>query len=421
MVRIVFIVLGVLSAGELTIAVEFARRLNPGKYRILFLVPGKFDYVLENHRLDYLALDPGAGAGKNREKIFRMLKAVRPDLVVISDSFTMENSSHWSGLKFADLKESGVPVVGVDEYEYASTGYRVDYYGLHSEKLPPLVDACDFQVRNCPLNSPKKTAGKVKCYSFLGKRMKLGGEQLRRARERLGIAPNEKMIFYATSKWETINMHKILALTSFLKWRPTIVERYLEHVRGKIVLVHVGPKPMGSDLRRARCINLENVAPAEFESYLLSSDLFITFNIVSVTLSKAVFGEVPCLVFQNEKVIDFRKLQHKLSRKPGWYQDMAREVKVAYAFKASTFGWHRFLEPVLKDNDYLETFERVPFFKMDAAVSGLEELLFNPRARARLREKQAGYIESILKLPAPHQVVEEILDEVKHVNVKGNE
>ncbi len=415
MVKIAFITLGTESAGEMTIALEFAVRLPADLFDIIFLVPRKFAFFFRDkrQRFNHYSLNPKKGKEKNREEILNFFKTQKPHMAVVSDPYTMEYAFSWSGFRFSHLKELGIPVVGVDEFEYPSTDYRIDYYGGLVKQLPPFIEQCDVILRNCPLNVPRVTSQKIKNYSFIGGNKKLSRKIRKTVRENLGIAEEEKMIFFATSIWEHMILNKIAPLATFLKWRPIIFENYLNLVKGKVTLVHVGPDPFGVNTNRFKCLNLKNVAPLDYEKYLLSSDLFITFNIVSVTLSKAVFGEVPSIVLQNDKVINFKKLQDRLTQMPGWYQDMANEVKKVFPFRTSSFGWHEFLKPVLRDNDYLNTFLRVPFFKMDEVVSSIGMLLFDSAAAASLKEKQQLYVENMLRLPTPGKVIEEIINENK--------
>jgi hypothetical protein len=414
MIKIVFITLGTESAGEMTIALEFARRLPTDRFEITFLAPGKFVFFFQDKRFNHYSLDPKKGKVKNREEILNFFKTQKPRLVIVSDPYTMEYAFSWSGFRFKHLKELGIPVVGIDEFEYPSTDYRIDYFGGLVKQLPPFIEECDVILRNCPLNMPRMTSKKIKNYSFLGEKKKLSRKTKKTAREKLGIGEKEKMIFFATSQWENMCMNKITPLFAFLKWRPIIFENYLNRLKGKVTLVHVGPNPFGvnkTNTSRFKCINLKNVAPLDFEKYLLASDLFITFNIVSVTLSKAVFGEVPSLVLQNDKLINFRKLEKRLAQMPDWYQKMAGEVKKAFPFKTSSFGWNNFLKPVLKDNDYLHTFQRVSFFKMNEVVNSIETLLFDNNAITTIKEKQRLYVENMLRLPTPGKVIEEIINE----------
>lgn len=415
MIKILFITLGTESAGEMTIALEFAVRLPADRFEITFLVPGKFAFFFQDkrQRFNHYSLNPKKGKEKNREEILNFFKTQKPRLVIVSDPYTMEYAFSWSGFRFKHLKELGIPVVGIDEFEYPSTDYRIDYYGGLVKKLPPFIEACDVILRNCPLNVPRVTGKKVKNYSFIGENKKLNRKTRKTAREKLGIAEEEKMIFFATSNWEYMILNKIAPLATFLKWRPIIFENYLNLVKGKFTLVHVGPDTIAANTSRFKCVNLKNVAPLDYEKYLLSSDLFITFNIVSVTLSKAVFGEVPSLVLQNDKVINFKKLEKRLVQMPDWYQKMAGEVRKVFPFKTSSFGWHEFLKPVLSDNDYLNTFQRVPFFKMNEVVNSIEMLLFDSAVASSLKEKQRLYVENMLKLPTPGKVIEEIINENK--------
>ena len=78
-----------------------------------------------------------------------------------------------------------------------------------------------------------------------------------------------------------------------------------------ITIIHVGHgKWSDLDSDKINYKYFETLDPVDFESYLLAADLYITNNIVSITLTKAILGKVPSIVFQNDKIIDFSKFKY---------------------------------------------------------------------------------------------------------------
>jgi hypothetical protein len=418
MVKLLFVVLSEVSAGELTIAYEFASRLPVDKYDVVFLTPRKFGSYLESRGMKYLGLDQPTGAVKNREIIDNLMKSFGPDYMMISDVFTTEYAYSWSGINFAVMREYGVPILGVDEYEFLSAGYSMDYYGGFSKKLPPLVDCCDFVIRNCPINISRTNDGeKVKCFSLYGNKMVLSDKEKEEVRRTLGIDDDEKMVFYTTSTWEMLNIYRLSALGILVRWVPLMLQNYLKALNRKVTVIHVGVNPWKDfESEKVRYCYFPNLLPADFDKYLLSSDLFITLNVVSVTLSKAIFGGIPSIVFQNLKTLDFKKLSERVLQMPDWFRQMAEEVKIAFPFRASVLGWYKFLETVLKDNDYTGTYVEAPFFKVSEAVSGFEQCLFNDDFIRKLKTRQMNYVERVLALPTPDEIM---CDIVKATHLKG--
>ncbi len=92
---------------------------------------------------------------------------------------------------------------------------------------------------------------------------------------------------------------------------------------------------------------------------------------------------------------------------------MAKEVKRVYPFRASTFGWYKFIEPVLTNNLYTTTFVEVPFFNMKKVVDTFNDYLNNQKKIHTLCQAQHAYVEEILKLPKPEQIMDEIIEDEK--------
>ena len=413
MAKLLFFVLSDVSAGELTIAYEFASRLPPGQYQVKFVVPERYSAYLQDRGMDYLGLQTSADPRHNRACIDGLIQKFQPDCFVVSDAFTLEFASSWSGLRFAHLQAYQVPIVGVDEYDYLSAGYSLDYYGGLVQRLPPLVDRCDYIIRNCPLNLTESRDPRVRSYSLYPARLELppGGREA--VRRQLGVGEGEKVIFYTTSPWETLNMHKVFALDMLIRWIPRILQNYLNALGKPLTVIHVGPNPWdGFQSETVRYRHFPRLVPTDFDQYLLASDLFVTLNVVSVTLSKAIYGAVPSLVLQNHKLIDFEQLGGRVRQMPAWYQAMAADVKVAYPFRAGTMGWHHFLGPVLTDNLYTGTYAEAALFKPAEVLERLDQYLYDADAIQALKARQMAYIDAVLRLPTPGQIMREVLDDV---------
>ncbi|QNU66082.1 hypothetical protein EHE19_014495 [Ruminiclostridium herbifermentans] len=413
--KVLIIVLSEISAGELTIGYEFGSRLDKNKCQVKFLVPSKFVSYLQERGQDYISLNINDGAFINKTIVDNLINSYKPDYILLSDIYTIEYSRLWSGVSMQMLKQYAIPILGIDEYEYLSTKCKPDYYGGNFEILPPLLDDCDYVIRNCPLNINRTSQDqKVKCFSLYDRDLELSIERKLEVRKKLGVSECNKMIMYSSSSWESINFHDMPSLGMLMKWLPTILHNYLKDLNVPITLVHVGPNKWDIDINQCGKVTYMNFGylnPTEFDECLLSSDLFITTNVVSVTLSKAIFGSIPCIVFQNYKNIDFAKLQKTLLKRPEWYQKMAKDIKCVFPFRAGFFGWFRLLEAVLSDNEYTDTYEVVQLFKYDEVLEKLQEYLFNEDKVTVLKEKQKEYISKVLKLTTPQQIIDEIEQE----------
>lgn len=418
MKRILFITLGHLSGGEFTIAFEFCRRLSADQYAVCFLTSKSGERYLEQNNIRHVTLTQtetsqiSEDRTRNRTIATQLIEEFQPDYFVVSDVYTMWYSYTWSGVDFAFLKDYQIPICSFDSYEFGSTDYVQDYYGGYKASLPPFIDQCDYVIRYCPINKIATPTEKVK-YTYLFSRMPHQTEEQRREiKQRYGISETDKIIFMTNSNWESLNVNRLPALSNLLMWLPALLMNYCyeleDLINENITIVHVGSNTCERKENDSRTItykHFEFLKPDEFDQLLGASDLYITTNIISSTLVKAVYSSVPSVVLQNDKLINFEKMKNGLMKMPAWYQKMASEVKIAYPFRLFPFGWHKFLGTVLQDNEYVETFEQLNLFQRNKVLKVIAGYLTDKERVDELRRKQQDYVEKISVLPSSDEVM----------------
>ncbi len=404
MLKLLFIALGYLSKGEWTIAVEFARRLPPDQFKVCFITTREGVAYVEQYQLEGLALQEHAHEA-NGAALDHQVLSFRPDYLIAADVYTLEHSAHWSGINFQTLRKYDVPIVSFDQYEWSSTDYMVDFYGNIRRKFPPLIEMCDYLIRNCPLNKPQVVNPKVALTSLYGWKRFEWRKSSRDHTDQLATSKDEKVVFIANSKWEYLNVSKLMSLGQLMVWMPKLLHEYLAALRKPLTVIHVGP--VGWDFVTAdhiRYLHFKGLPSAQFEQCLFGADLFITTNLASVTLSKAVFAGVPAAVVQNPKMLDFRSFSNSMLCYPDWFKTIAQEIKVVYPFQVFPWGWFEFLKPVMKDNPYRDCFATLPLLERKKLIQTLERLLYDPEAIAELRGRQETYVNAMLDLPSPAEV-----------------
>lgn len=95
---------------------------------------------------------------------------------------------------------------------------------------------------------------------------------------------------------------------------------------------------------------------------------------------------------------------------PMWYQEMAEDLKIAYPFKASVFGWSNFLKTALKENPYVDTFVISSLFKLSESIDNLNRLLNDEKSIEELKNNQEKFIEIYNSVPSSFNVIEEIVN-----------
>lgn len=395
MPKLMFIALSHLSKGDLTIAVEFARQLPAHRYTVCFVTSEENQAYVEQFGLYGVALNTGSRQS-NAERFHEVMAAFRPDYCIAADVYTLEYSRIWSGVSYQTIREHyDVPLVTFDQYEWTSTNYLVDFYGDNLRQFPPLIDACDLTIRNCPLNKPLPLTTKTANVRLFG---------VDHSGRWRGSGTQRRVVLLVNSRWEHLNVTNDPSLEPIMAWMPRLIHNHLVALGQPLTLIHVSPSPWEFTVAdHLEYRYYQGMPPAQYEQVLLTSDLFITTNVVSVTLSKAICCGVPAVVFQNDKVLDLGVLQGTERGCPTWLQPLAKAVDVVHPFRIFPWGWYNFLAPVLSDNPYCETFATLPLFERRRVLQTLSSLLYDPIAITDLQHRQAHYTRKMLQLPSAEE------------------
>lgn len=429
MKKILNIVLGEISTGELSIAISFQNNLNQNNYITHYLIPeNKYGVIGTKRSNTVIKVSRDKTPMENQGYILDLIRNQKYDLIILFDIFTFEYAQDWTGVNCDILMGQQIPVVSLDEYEYTKAGYQLDYYGMFIKRLPPLLDKCDFVIKNCPLSMIDNTANclrqgnkKNEYYYRIFDTPEIISTDKKISTRRKYITEDEsaKVVFFTTSQWEVEGAYSFTCQSRLVTWLGVLLFEYLKLLNEDIVLLHVGSGNWNSSNTdtKVKYIHYDSFPIDEFENILQSVDLYVTFNLVSITLSKAILFGIPSLVLNNSKIIDFSRLSSKLLEKPRWYQDMAADVKKIYPFTASMFGWSHFLETVMKDNNYMNTFTRTEFFNLSKAVNMFHQLLYDEAYRSEHLDSNEEFMNNYYNLITSDEVIDDIfrnLEEREH-------
>lgn len=412
MKKLMVIALGMLSNGEITIAMEVLRRIRDEESEICFVLHEKMSkQVIANGFPVYLI--NGNSPQENKKCFQEAVKDFKPDLLLCADVFTMDFSSTWSGIGLEELKATGIPVGTFDEYEWESTHFIQDFTGIPMQIRGELITDCDFLVRPCPVNRPEILDNKkvINCSLFDVDGLLLSYQEdiknKAKWRESLGIPENSKVVMIVNSTWEYVEVGRSFESGRLIEWIPRIIHNYLCALNEPITVLHVGGKEWSfADKSRIDYRHFVSLNPVDYNRMINCVDLFCGTNLISVTLSRAVLCGVPVVLFQNEKCMDFNKLSSIMGKMPEWYQQMAKDVKKVLPFKVFPWGWYRFLEPVMKNNGYDELIDRAPIFQPKKSIEVLRRNLFDKTHMEQINTKRDAYIESLDSLPSPSKIWE---------------
>lgn len=412
MKRLMVIALGMLSNGEITIAMEVLSRVKNKNTDICFVLHEKMSRQVLANGFNVVLINSRSHL-ENRERFKKAVEKFKPDLLLCADVFTMDFSATWSGIDLEMLKSTGIPVGTFDEYEWESTQFIQDYSGKPAKMKGELITNSDFLIRPCPVNRPEQLNIKniVNCSLFdidnLLDTYKKDIVKKTDWRESLRIPKESKVIMIVNSTWEYVEVGRSFESSRLMEWMPRIINNYLMELNKPLTILHVGGKKWSfTDQNRIDYRHFVNVDPCNYNRMINCADLFLSTNLISVTLSRAALCGIPVVLFQNDKYVDFNKLSTVVSKMPDWYQQMAGEVKAVAPFKIFPWGWYRFLEPVMKDNTYGDIFDRAPVFQPKKCMDILHRSLFDEEHLNEIRTKRDKYIALLDSLASPEKIWE---------------
>jgi hypothetical protein len=397
--RVLFLGLGHLSNGDISIAADFARQLPSDRFEVAFVTSATAAAFV---RATGLVVHPlvSRDPERNLDTFDRLVADFRPDLFVAADAYTLYYSTAWSGLSVPLLRERyGIALASFDQYDYLAADYAVDFYGGHRTRFPRLLDECDLLIRNSPLNRPAPSDPGV-----IVTRMGCAGGSSSLPVSRPHRDP--PTVFLTNSRWESVNVVHSPAMGQLMAAMPRILHSHLAALQRPLRVVHIGPErwdfPVAPQLDYRYATGLP---PDEFHAQLTGADLYITGNAVSVTLTQAVLAGVPCLLLDNHKMLDLSRLARNGSI-PAWLTEAAPQLTIAYPFRVFPWGWHDFLTPVLSDNPYLDCFLAAGVFERRRVLAAMTQLLDDATVRDQLAERQAVLLKRLDELPPAGDALE---------------
>jgi hypothetical protein len=402
------------SRGDAIIAADLARTLgrqtsSRTRYKVAFAAAPEVLSQLHDLGMPAMPLT-GATPADNLAILDQIVAGFKPDCLVAADAFELEHTTKWSGLAMGMLRERyDRPLASLDRLGWQAVGYKADIYGGGELAFPPLLDDCDVLIRPCPPHRPEPGPAGVAVAPLRLTGLRDGGRTSESARadhasgkesetalSPLGgpppRTPDQPTVFLSNSAWEYRNRTRSLAVAELIDALPRLIHSHLAALGRPLRVVHVGPRQWRFPL--ADHINYRHFSKLPYQMFhekLAAANLFVTANVLSVTLAQAVLAGVPALVLENHQTFGPSEL-------PDWAGATAPLLHSAYPFRVAPLGWHDFLEPLLAGNPYADCFATAGILDRQGVLAALTGLLDDETSRSQLEEHQQGFRDALAGL-----------------------
>jgi hypothetical protein len=409
---VLFIVTSFWAYGELAIASEFARRMPGTGFRPLFLIPPTHRAQVAAAGLDHQVLIPGAGK-INRIQLHDIQHVHQPALVVLADFMNFDFCDRHYGLTRADLSVFDCPIGTFDDFSWGRPGAWLDTYGFKAKHEGDItLDGLSFRLRPCPLNNPldRGDGPDVHPYPLLRDAADVTTTERAAARRELGLPSGRPVVLVTGATWQ--RMHAAYPrVTEFVLACRTMLERLLSTLLGYADVVAVGPNLVFQDRVPAGFHPLGAVEPDRFARLIQAVDLYISNNVVSVSLHRLALRGIPSVVLMNSLRKESGELRCELPVMPvltGFAQRVVDGVDYLYPCRMFPVGWFHFLRSLLDGNPFTDVITQVETFDEEEAMTAIVPLLHDGPERDRMARARETYLEALRKLPEVESILREV-------------
>lgn len=398
------------GTGEIVTALHLAEEVRRSGGTVGF-VATKLARDLVSPRLDPPTWPLGEDASENRRSWERALAEFRPTVVLFADYPLMFFPSGSAPLAkhegwVSSLAGIDAALVTLDHFGFAQ-GERALYLGpshlgFFTQYHLPALPTGMHVLLPCPMHEPgvveRRIGTPFRYWDFpltvsCARREEVRGQYLGDG--------GGKLVMHSVPRWAIQGARDLrLPLYDFL---PEVLERYLGTHAIPVTLVSVNdgtllrPPPRGA----LRIVNRATLPASDFEDLLLSADLVLTENALSIAMGKALCAGVPCGALVNSA----RAIDLIGSRDP-WMSALVLAMERERT--GAVYPWEVFpsVTPqdvevigLYRDNRITNAFMRLQLFGGESTRQQMGLLLSDETAIAALGSRQRTYRDEVAALP----------------------
>lgn len=409
----------------------FARELMKSGCQCYFIAPKLgADYLISSgidpDKILYMPSRSKDTIDLNYAEFKNYINRVKPEIIVIADWYHFKadgtsNNCSYSLYWFSDK----IPVITFDHLGFAPHGKKLEPDRFDISNLTVDISVLDFYkvpdrfsniIRPCPHHhNREKQVGNIFYWGINSKNIDNEVSSKKDTCRRYQCN-DAKIIFQSVGLWQDRTINKALkkAGINFEYYSdifvPTMME-YLSSLNKEILYILV----LGNE-KKERIINNGNVTVVlipplghhKFMNYLKNSDLFITDNLMSSNLGKAVFNEIPSLTIRNEVYIN---RQNELIRSYPITEENKKRILslrkkgLLFPYLVFPLGLYEIGE-MYEHNDFSSCFETAEMFDHTGCTKKLEQLLFDDEFISIQKNNQQKYIYQNTQLMSSYEIME---------------
>lgn len=409
--NVAFIVTSYWSYGELLIGIEFAKNIRKFGYNPYFFIPLSHEKILKESKIPYSLLLPRMGR-VNRVLLQDYENSCKPGFVILSDFINYHFCERHYGITPEDLKIFSGKLGTIDIFDWGLEKRKMDTYGFSARTVSEVdIDNFGFKFLPCPITNPRlaENAPKDKFYYPLLEETIQWDEDLKlKLRRELNLPENKPILLLTSALWQ--ETHKLYPhVTSFVAAGNTAFKNILKKIAKDATILYVGANDFFGEPETPKNVHILNrLAPEAFEKYAVASDLFITRNLTSTTMARLAMSGIPALTISNS--VDFKADNKKdytynFALSPDTEKIMD-QLEICYPYRMFPVGWHVYLEPVARNNPYMEVVPEVELFDEDGSVEKIRSFIGDTEARASIKQNLKKYNETLAGLKKPYQILD---------------
>lgn len=313
----------------------------------------------------YFILIPKAGA-LNRVLLAEIENIYHPDYIVLSDFLNFSFCERHYGLSHNDLNVFKGKIGAFDLYDFSNSDRKLDTYGFFAKDVNALnLDSYEFLLKPCPVNKISSGLNEDGRHSLFGNIKIRDDLKKRQARDVLGFKKGEKVVFMTFSRWQHTynsygNVKPFIELCN--KALEDIILGFPENTR----FVSIGYRTLFLDGGPCNVTHYDAMHPDNFKAVTDAADLFISNNYISTSMLKMALSGIPTLLLSNSCHIRGDEV-HWISKgnkeRPGGLKDCFS----AYPFRMFPVGWYKFLEKIVRENNFYSFVYKAELFDREQA------------------------------------------------------